>query len=57
MFANIGMSEAALDRREQLLEAKRQREVKARADKWNNEMAELKRLLAKAEDLPSRVAA
>lgn len=57
MFATIGMSEAAINRRNQLLDAKREREKKAREDKWANEMADLRRAIARAEELPARVAA
>lgn len=57
MFATIGMSDAAIDRRNQLLEAKKERERVAREDKWAAEMADLRRLMDKAEELPMRVAA
>lgn len=57
MFASIGMTESAINRRNQLLDAKRERERKAREDKWAIEMADLRRAIQRAEELPERVAA
>ena len=50
MFAQIGHSEDYLDRREKLLEAKRKREAIARNDKWNSEMAMLRRAINEVPD-------